>query len=199
MSRSSGRPRVGRPPGPHDETLGRLLPVALRLFLDEGGHALTPTRLHHESGVARATIYRNWPEPEDLIEVMLARATETPPEDCITGDLAVDLQAAVDVLLGRFAKRPARAFFAACIEYGRRSSRMADVAEAFATGILAQIRMVIAGAVDDGRLGGDVDHLVAEIAGPLMLEHVILGRDVPTARGQALVRQFVDHHGCGPG
>ena len=148
--------RVGRPPGPHSDTLGKVLPVALRIFLEEGGQALTPTRLHSESGVSRATIYRNWPEPEDLIEVMLGYATDAPPDDLFVGELEPDLRAAVDILLARFEHRPARAFFAACIDYGRRSSRMASVASRYVDGILAPFHRVLAQAVEAGEIEGEV-------------------------------------------
>ncbi|MEM9653845.1 MAG: TetR-like C-terminal domain-containing protein [Actinomycetota bacterium] len=186
---------AGRPPGPHDDTLAKLLPVALRLFLDEGGQALTPTRLHVESGVGRATIYRNWPEPEDLIEIMLGYATEPPPVDVFVGDVERDLIAAVDILLDRFEHRPARAFFAACIDYGRRSERMATVSSRFIDGILAPFHTVISQAVESGELTGDPDELVAALAGPLMLDHVILGKTIQRRRAHALVEEFLSHRG----
>ncbi len=185
---------VGRPPGPHDDTLAKLLPVALRLFIEEGGAALTPTRLHKETGVGRATIYRNWPEPADLVEVMLGFATEQPAPERFAGDLEADLFMALDVLLDRFEHRPARAFFAACIEYGRHSERVAAAAEAFIAGILGPFRTVLKRAVDDGALTGSVDDLVSELAGPLILEHVVMGKDISRRRGRAVVRRFLDHH-----
>ena len=185
---------VGRPPGPHEDTLAKLLPAALRLFLDEGGQALTPTRLHRETGVSRATIYRNWPDPADLIEVMVQRATRLPDEVSCSDDLRADLHREMDLLLGRFEHRPARAFFAACLEYGRRSDGMASTAQAFVAGILEPFRIVIADAVSRGEIDGDVDDLVAEVTGPLMLRHVILGERITTAKGRAAVDHFVDHH-----
>ncbi len=185
---------VGRPPGPHGDTLAKILPTALRLFLDEGGAALTPTRLHQETGVSRATIYRNWPEPADLIEIMLARATELPPDGCWTGDLGPDLHRAVETLRWRFEHRPARAFFAATLEYGRTSPRVAETSAQFVAGILEPIRLVIAGAVEAGHLQGEVDDLVSEVAGPLMLEHVIQGRFVSERRAREVVDAFLAHH-----
>ena len=188
------RGSVGRPPGPHDDTLAKILPTALRLFLEEGGAALTPTRLHQETGVSRATIYRNFPEPADLIEIMLARATELPPDDCWTGDLPADLHRAVETLRFRFEHRPARAFFAATLEYGRTSPQVAETSERFVAGILEPIRRVVAAAVDAGELSGDVDDLVSEVAGPLMLEHVIQGRSVSERRAREVVDSFLRHH-----
>lgn len=186
--------RAGRPPGPHDDTLAKLMPAALRLFLEEGGAALTPTRLHQETGVARATIYRNWPEPADLIELMLARATTAPPEDNLTGDLEADLRAAMDVLRLRFERRPVRPFFAACLEYGRTSDRVATAAELFIAGILNPFRTAMTAGVERGQIDGDPEELVLELAGPVVLEHVMLGRRVGRARARAVVDQFLDHH-----
>ncbi|MDH3684560.1 MAG: TetR/AcrR family transcriptional regulator, partial [Acidimicrobiia bacterium] len=117
--------RIGRPPGPHDDTLAKLLPVALHLFIEEGGASLTPTRLHRETGIARATIYRNWPDPADLIEILLATAIEQPPGDEFQGDLRRDLHTAMDLLRQQFEERPVRALLAACLDYGRRSDRVA--------------------------------------------------------------------------
>ena len=186
--------RIGRPPGPHEDTLAKLLPTALKLFLEEGGASLTPTRLHKETGVARATIYRNWPEPADLIEIMLGYATEQPPDDIFTGDPTKDLNLAVDLLLERFERRPARAFFAACMEYGRTSARVADAAQSFIDGILAPFHTAIGAALDAGTLTGDADELVSELAGPLVLEHIVMGRPVSKRRGRRVVEGFINHH-----
>lgn len=184
----------GRPPGPHDDTLTKLLPTALELFLAEGGAALTPTRLHHETGVARATIYRNWPDPADLIEIMLQRATALPDDVESTGDPRADLQRAMTILLARFEHKPARAFFAACLEYGRRSARVSTAAEAFVAGILEPFRLALNAALAAGQIDGSVDELVAEVAGPAILRHVVMGERLTAAQGRALVDHFVDHH-----
>ena len=195
---NESRTRTGRPPGPHGDTLAKLLPAALQLFLDEGGAALTPTRLHAESGVARATIYRNWPDPADLIEVMLERATEQPDPSAFTGDLTPDLHTATDQLLERFAHKPVRAFFAACLEYRRHSERVALAAEGFIAGITEPFHAILRSAHDAGRLRIDTDPIdtgigdvVAELAGPLLFEHVMLGGAVTTDRAHRLVDDII--------
>jgi AcrR family transcriptional regulator len=186
--------RVGRPPGPHNNTLDKLLPVARRLLIDEGGASLTPTRLHKETGIARATIYRNWPEPADLIEIMLGLATQPPPTGAFSGDLQADLYVAVDLLLDQFERRPAQAFFAACMEYGRHSKRVATAADAFVAAILAPFRTVVEAGLETGSIDGEVDELVSELAGPLVLEHVVMGRMVTQHRGRRVADHFLDHH-----
>ncbi|MEM9520477.1 MAG: TetR-like C-terminal domain-containing protein [Actinomycetota bacterium] len=190
---SDTRP-VGRPPGPHDDTLSKLLPRALQLFLDEGGAALTPTRLHKETGVSRATIYRNWPEPADLIEIMLQAATRFPDTMTCTDDLRTDLHAAMATLLDRFETRPARAFFAACLEYGRRNERLASVATEFIAGILQPFHVVIRAGLERGELDGSENDLIAEITGPIVLQHIVMGFPVDAERGAAVVDTFLRHH-----
>lgn len=183
---------AGRPPGPHNDTLGKLLPAALRLFLSEGGAALTPTRLHQETGVARATIYRNWPDPADLVEIMLRRAIDVPADVSPTTDLRADLQRAVALLLDRFEHKPVRAFFAACLEFGRRNDRVASVADDYVKGLLQPVALAIRAAVDRGELDGRVDALVADVAGPLFLRHVLLGERITTRDARERVDRFLD-------
>ena len=170
------------------------MPRALELFLDEGGAALTPTRLHRETGVARATIYRNWPEPADLIEIMLQMATRFPDTMTCVGDLRTDLHAAMETLLFRFENRPARAFFAACLEYGRRNERVASAATAFIAGILQPFHLAIAEGLERGDLAGEEHELVAEITGPIILQHIVMGFPVDAARGAAVVDHFLACH-----
>jgi AcrR family transcriptional regulator len=146
--------------------------------------------------VARATIYRNWPDPVDLVEIMLARATESaaPAVGGSTGDVDADLHSAMDTVVCRFQQRTARAFFAACIEYGRRSDRVASVARSFVASILEPIHSVIGQAIDAGRLVGEVDELVVELAGPVVMENVLLGQAVDAERGRRVVEHFLAHH-----
>lgn len=191
---NSARHRIGRPPGPHDDTLAKLLPTAARLFVNEGAGALTPTRLHTETGVARATIYRNWPQPADLIEIMLTRATEQPPDDTFTGQTGEDLHRAAQLLQSHFERQPLRPYFAACMQYGQTSDRIANAGQAFIAGILAPFHRVLSAAVANGELTGDVDELTAEITGPLILDHVILGHTLTPSRFRAAVDHFIDHH-----
>lgn len=62
------------------------------------------------------------------------------------------------------------------------------------TGILAPPQMVIDAALDEGRLDGDPDEVVAELAGPLILEHVVMGRTVTHERCRVVVEHFLEHH-----
>ncbi len=76
----------------------------------------------------------------------------------------------------------------------RHSSRVADAAEAFINGILEPIHTVIDQALESGDLTGDARDLVADVAGPLIFQHVIMGRDIPRDRARGVVDVFVDTH-----
>ena len=84
----------------------------MELLLDDGVGALTAQRLHEVSGVARSTIYRHWPTPDDVVDDLLEVAARTEqPEP--TGDVRADLEAALDALRWRLRHRPVAPFLAA--------------------------------------------------------------------------------------
>ncbi len=71
---------------------------------------------------------------------------------------------------------------------------MAATAEDFIAGILEPFRTVLQAGVDRGEVDGKVSDLVSEVAGPLVLEHVVMGQRVTRRRGRAVVRHFLEHH-----
>lgn len=188
--------RLGRPPGAHDDTIARLLPAALRLFLEEGGGALTPTRLAAETGMSRATLYRNWPEREDLVALLLERATLPPGDVSRSDDWRRDLEAHMLSLAERLRAKPARAFFAACLSYGQRSERARQAAQDFINGILIGVSECIEAGIRAGELHGEAAHLTSLVAGPLMLRHVLLGQSVNDQEVRTDVRSFL--HAAAP-
>ena len=67
-----------------------VLDAARRLILAEGQESVTPTRLVNETHVSRSTIYRQWPDPDDIILEAIGGDTEQPPFEP-TDDLRQDL------------------------------------------------------------------------------------------------------------
>ncbi len=167
----------------------------MELLLQEGGGALTPTRLNKETGVARATIYRNWPDPTALIEVLLQQAAaQARPLEC-SGDLGLDLHGAMAEMLGRLDRGSTRALLGACLDFGRRSSMVAGAADGFVASLVEPFRQAFTAATEAGAgLDGPLDELVAEVAGPAVLEQVVMGHRVDEARGRAIVDHFLAHH-----
>ncbi len=201
----------GEPRGPRSDTVETVFTGAFRILIGEGAHALTPQRLHRETGVARTTIYRNWPETADLIADMLTKATGEHDVTPFTGDLDHDLAAAVDSLVFRFNHRPVRPLFGALVEHGRHGAET-DIAADYVDGLLAPVRRAIAEAIGRGdlRSGGHdaapaaegdaaadrratetVDRLTLELTGTLLTDHVLLGRTVTDADGAAAIARFL--------
>ena len=187
--------RVGRPAGPHDDTLAKLVPAARHLFLTEGGAALTPTRLHKETGVARATIYRNWPHPADLIEVIVAEAIDELDSLPPSGGEGEErtLRAAAQQLADQLGDERIQALLAACLEYGRISGPVAATAERFVDALLAPLREGVGLAVADGSVGANPDALVASIAGSLLLDRVFLRISTGAPHTPQPVDHLLDH------
>ncbi len=182
--------------GPRGDTLETVLTAAFRILISEGAHALTPQRVHRETGIARTTIYRNWPTTGDLIATMLERATGDQDLAPFTGNLEADLLNAVDGLVFRFNHRPLRPLFGALVEHGRHGSET-DIAADYINGVLSSITRVITEGVDRGDLAvDDIDGAVLELAGPLLTKHVLLGQTISEEEreAEAAVQQFLSRY-----
>lgn len=180
--------------GPRRDTLELVFTHAFRLLFEEGAHAITPNRLHQETGIARTTIYRHWPEPADLLATMLERATGDQNLGEFVGGVRQDLATAIDDLVFRFNERPVRPLFGALVEYGRREPDRGDIAAEYISGIQKWVRQAISEGVERGELlaaRDDIDFLLAELTGPLLVEHVLLGRTVTQSDGRAAVDDFL--------
>jgi AcrR family transcriptional regulator len=168
-----------------------VLRAALHLFLTEGADAVTPQRIHEESGVARTTVYRHWPGRDRLITAMLRRAIAPLEVAETTGDVGEDLRRAMQALIERFRSRPVRAFLGSLIEWSRHSEEASAVAEEFVRSMLRPFEAAIGNGVASGDLEGDVSELVAELTGPLMMRYVLLGEVPEAADGERAVARFL--------
>ena len=189
--------RRGRPAGPTAETQQAVLQVAFGLLCNEGPGALTPLRIHQVSGVARTTVYRHWPTPASIVEAILARAIARDELDDLNGELEHDLHVAVGSLVFRLGNRPVRLFYDA-IRLHVDPDRDEPLSERYIRGLIAPVRDVVAAAIDRGDLSADadaVDGLVSQLCGPLVLDHVLLGRaPAATATEDAVARFLARHH-----
>ena len=182
------------PRGPRSDTLETVFTWAFRLLIEEGSHAITAHRLHKESGIARTTIYRHWPETSDLLAAMLDRATGDQDTPDFTGDLRGDLTAAAGSLIFRFNNRPVRALFGALVEHSRKDPET-DLAASYIDGLLQPMVRAITDWIERGALEpGDVDDLVAELSGPLLMRHIMLGHTVTEVDADRVIDAFIDRH-----
>jgi AcrR family transcriptional regulator len=180
----STRPaRRGRPAGPAADTRETVLRAALDLLLAEGVGALTPQRLHEESGVARSTLYRHWPTPDDVVDDLLLVAAQT-EHPVPTGDVVADLEAALDALLWRLRHRPVAPFLAALMSgppddaalVARRSRYVDTLLEPFHAALRSSTAPVPA---------AERDELVSLVAGPVLLTWLATGRPPTRTKARA--------------
>ena len=177
------RVRRGRPAGPAADTRETVLRAALDLLLAEGVGALTPQRLHEESGVARSTIYRHWPAPDDVVDDLLLVAAQT-EHPVPTGDPVADLEAALDALLWRLRHRPVAPFLAALMSgppddaalVARRTRYVETLLEPFHAALRATTTPIPA---------AERDELVSLVAGPVVLAWLATGRPPTRTRARA--------------
>lgn len=171
-----------------------MLQAAFALLANEGPAALTPVRIHRETGVARTTVYRHWPTPASIVEAVLAVATARHELDDLTGEFEPDLLLAVETITFRLANRPVRAFFDACRLHGD-PDESPTMSERYMAGLIAPVTGVVTAAADRGVLqSADVAALTAEICGPLILRSVMLGEDLAPDAGRQVVQAFLDKY-----
>ncbi len=78
-------------------TRRQVLDAARELLLEEGQEAVTPTRLSELTGISRSTIYRRWPDPDDIAFEAIADDTDAPPFSP-SGDVRRDLTRYLEAL-----------------------------------------------------------------------------------------------------
>lgn len=167
-----------------------MLQAAFRLLVTEGPAELTPVRIHRETGVARTTVYRHWPTPREIVEEILGRAVARDELDSLTGDLEHDLRIAVGTLTFRFENRPVGAFYRATLAHGD-TDETPSMSERYIAGLTDPVRDVVAAAVERGDLRGDAEEITGAICGPLLLDHLLLGRPVDHAAVDARVGRIL--------
>lgn len=181
----------GRPAGPTDDTREQVLQAAFRLLATEGPAAVTPVRLHRETGVARTTVYRHWPTTDHILRDILTRAIARHELEDLTGELGHDLRRAIRTLTDRFEHRPVRVFYRATLETEPGAGDDQPTDQRYIEGLVAPVRDVLATACERGELAGDVDEMTSRLCGPLMLDHLLLDKPVDHATVDQRIDEFL--------
>lgn len=153
-----------------------VLDASIELLINHGAGEVTATNVTKETGVARTTIYRHWPNPALLLlDTIDAVVAPHAPAD-MTGDLKADLTKALSNLRVRMATHPFRAIFAALLDNANRDEAFATAQRRLVEGVLAPINHILTAAKERGDLPTTVDIAAAEatLAGPLFHHHIML-------------------------
>ena len=153
-----------------------IVDTAAGLLVREGAGAVTAVRIAEDTGVARTTIYRHWPDPTALLLDAIDRVVRPHVPTRITDNLEEDLMQALTNLQMRMRKKPFRFVFAALLDHANRDQNLVAAQRRFVNGVLQPIQDVITAAQQRGDLPSTVhvETASAQLAGPLFLQHVML-------------------------
>lgn len=174
---------------------GKLLDAAADLLVSGGAAAVTVEAVTRLSGVARTTLYRNFPSTDSLIAAAFRRllpAPEPPPTDLPLREQLLHLCASMTRLIQ---DAPLQQSMLGWLAMGRGASEDDEVGQ-LRRGVVdsytAPLHAALSAAEADGTLvPGDRDLAVAQLAGPVVLARMIGLRAFTPADVERLVDDFL--------
>lgn len=169
-----------------------VLDAAVELLVGRGAYEVTATRIAEETGVARTTIYRQWPDQASLllatIETVIAPSYDPSP----TGDVAVDIRQTLTNLRRRLEVRPVGPIFAGLVDLASRDDDMVEAKRRFVLGLVQPTTDVVQAACEREVLPVDLDCAAATAAltGPLLYQSLIMGQPIEDDLIDLLISQF---------
>lgn len=174
---------------------GKLLDAAADLLVSGGAAAVTVEAVTRVSGVARTTLYRNFPSTDSLIAAAFRRllpTPEPPPADLPVRDQLVHLCTSMAHLIQTV---PMQQSMLGWLAMGRNASDDDEVGELRRSVVdtyAAPLHVVLSAAEADGSLApSDRDLAVAQLAGPVVLARIIGLRPYTPEDVERLVDDFL--------
>jgi AcrR family transcriptional regulator len=144
---------------------------ALRsLFAEEGPAALTHQRVAQRADVGRATVYRHWPRPVDLVTEALTVIDQPVFRSREGGDLRAWLGGELARFAAELAEPAATQFLATVIGTADQVQAIADLRDDLLRRISGVLGSGLARAEATGEIGSriDPDELLARLLGPVI-------------------------------
>ena len=190
---------MGSMPSPIDprraRSRGKLLDAAADLLISGGAAAVTVEAVTRVSGVARTTLYRNFPSTDSLIAAAFRRllpSPEPPPTDLPVRDQLVQLSTSMAQLIQT---APIQQSMLGWLAMGRGASDDDEVGElrrSVADAYAAPLYAILSAAEDEGSLAPvDRGLAVAQLAGPVVLARIIGLRPYTPEDVEGLVDDFL--------
>lgn len=170
-----------------DRTRDAVLHAVRELLVEEGWEAVTQNEVAHRSGVGRSTVYRHWPDRNDLVreamDLELGHTRDLP----LSGDPRADLVTALEAIRYEMIEREGAKFLIAMVARAEWDPDIQPVKKALVDRAVETLRSVLARSVS-GRSVPDSSVAVAQLVGPLVMRRLVT--DEPLDR--ALVERVVD-------
>lgn len=190
---------MGDMPSPLDprraRSRGKLLDAAADLLVSGGAAAVTVDAVTRLSGVARTTLYRNFPSTDSLIAAAFRRLLPTPsppPADLPIREQLLHLCGAMARLIQ---EAPLQQSMLGWLAMGRSAGDDDEVGalrRSVVDSYAEPLHAVLTAAETDGTLlPGDRDLAVAQLAGPVVLARMIGLRPYTDADIEGLVDDFL--------
>ncbi|WP_342800638.1 TetR/AcrR family transcriptional regulator [Nocardia sp. No.11] len=189
-----------RPPDPRTVRSREAALVAARQLLVEQGLAgLTHGAIAARSGISRATLYRLWPEPTDLVRATITwhiTLAQAPP----TGNLRADLLTALAGTHAMLHEPASEQAIRVLIERAAVDPQFAAVKESAYRSGTRVVRTILTAAVERGELPVDldVDLAVDQLHGPLFFRRLVAHRTFDLDYVRAVADDFLRHRPTNP-
>ncbi|MFD4440923.1 TetR/AcrR family transcriptional regulator [Nocardia sp. NPDC058519] len=189
-----------RPPDPRTvRSRDAALASARELLVEQGLAGLTHGSVAARSGISRATLYRLWPEPTDLVRATLTRhITLAQPQP--TGDLRADLLTALTATHAMLHEPATEQGMRVMIERAAVDPKFAEVKQALYRSGTQAVRTILTEAVTRGELPAelDVDLALDQLHGPLFFRRLVANRTFDLDYVRAVLDDFLRGHASKP-
>jgi AcrR family transcriptional regulator len=163
----------------HDTRIARtrsaVLEAAVDLLAAGGSEGFSIDAVAKRSGVARTTIYRHWPDADDLLVAAIETVCVN-PADPDTGSVRGDLTALYVSLVERLATTRLGQVLPVMLDLARRDEALRPLHRRFVQDRRRPSLAAIAKGIERGELpeGSDAESMVDRIAGPIFYRFLVL-------------------------
>jgi len=179
-------PRIAR-------TRAAVLQATIELIASEGPEAVTFQEVARRARVGRATLYRHWPHPDELIFEALADIVSE-WEFTGPGRLREKLVAEIDRRRPELNQPLVRIAFNAVLSRAPRDPAAARLRDSLVGSIAGSLRQSIKTGVERGELrpGLDAEILTAQVIGAMVWRSFVMGRNVTREFVERVVAEALD-------
>ncbi len=174
-----------------------VLDAVTELLGEHGLDGVTIDAVVARSKVARATLYRHWPNRRALLFDALARLMKVPSLPPSQGNAEQRLTDYVNTMADQFQNQAMARLMPSLLEASRRDPELAQQLPAFHAARRAPVHDILRDAKAAGELDEnlDPDTALAELVGPLLFRRLILGESLDREFREAVIRDFLTAHG----
>ena len=170
-----------------------ILDAAIELLLRGGARDVTAKRVAEETGVARTTIYRHWPDQPSLLLATVDALVAPHATSVSSGDLHVDLTTALSRLRTRLVTRQVRPVFAALFDYATRDEAFVAAQRRFIEGMMQPTIDVLRDATQRGDLDASLDctEAATTLTGPLFHRFLLMQSTIDDVLIEEVIARFI--------